>query len=76
MARPQGTCTIAAANNILSGIATIDRVEVDAGDGCMVEVYRATFRNGMTTSDKNNTRLVAKVIDYAIENKLTRSLES
>jgi hypothetical protein len=70
MARPQGTCTIAAANRILEGLATIERIELDSG----VEVYFATLNNQHVIRHKNNTELVMMVIDYAIENGMRRTI--
>lgn len=71
MARPQGTCTIAAANVILDGLAIIDKIECDGG----IELYRATLNNGEILKYKSNTKLVIMVIDYAIENGLQRILQ-
>jgi hypothetical protein len=68
MTRPQGTCTIAAANRMLHGLATIERIELDGG----VEVYSATLNNQHIIRHKNNTELVIKVVDYAIEHRLQR----
>lgn len=70
MASPQGTCTIAAANRILYGLATIERIELDGG----VEVYSATLNNQQVIRHKNNTELVAIVIDKAIENGIERTM--
>ncbi|MGL5061086.1 MAG: hypothetical protein ACRC62_14020, partial [Microcoleus sp.] len=68
MARPQGTCTIAAANRILSGLAIVERIELDGG----VEFYQAIVRDGGKLQHKNNTELVGIVIDYAIKHAIDR----
>jgi hypothetical protein len=69
MARPQGTCTVAAANRILYGLATVDKIEQEGG----TEVYRAVLNNKHEIN-KNNTDLVIMVIDYAIEHGLKREV--
>ena len=68
--RPQGTCTIAAANSILNGLAIVVKEEVLGGVD-----YIATMNNGAVLRGKGNTRLVSTVIDYAIENGIFRSHE-
>ena len=68
--RPQGTCTIAAANSILNGLAIVTKEEVLGGVD-----YVATINNGAVLRDKGNTRLVSTVIDYAIENGIFRTFQ-
>lgn len=68
MARPQGTCTIAAANRILSGLAIVAEITTASGN----KEYQATLNNDKKLYWKSNTDLVAMVIDYAIENGISR----